>query len=238
MAKTKTKTVYQTSHLGVFTGISDADESPLEPGVFLIPAGCVEVPPPLIPENKAAHWDGKDWQLVDYYEGLVVYSITTAESQTITGMGQIPSGYTVKKPGPDQVWKNGEWVDDTNAILAKLYPQKLAEIDNGCSAYIEGGFHSSALGEPHRYSSSLEDQVNLNGLLFSGLDSVYACYDASGSRSFKPHTREQLHLVNQDLVRFKQAALQQADLLKSQLAQALKDKKLKVMKSIKWTAPA
>lgn len=94
---------------------------------------------------------------MDYYEGLVVYSITTAESQTITGMGQIPSGYTVKKPGPDQVWKNGEWVDDTNAILAKLYPQKLAEIDNGCSAYIEGGFHSSALGEPHRYSSSLEE---------------------------------------------------------------------------------
>ncbi|BAV77770.1 tail fiber assembly protein [Pseudomonas chlororaphis subsp. aurantiaca] len=233
----KTKSVYQTSPLGVFSGISEADESPLEPGVFLIPAGCVEVPPPLIPENKAAHWNGEGWQLVDYYEGLLVYSITTAEPKTITGLGPIPSGYTVKKPGPDQVWKNGEWVDDTNAILAKLYPQKLAEIDSGCSAYIEGGFHSSALGEPYRYSSSLEDQVNLNGILFSELDSVYPCYDASGARSFKAHTRDQLHLVNQDLVRFRQASLQQADLLKTQLAQALKDKKLKAMQAIEWTPP-
>lgn len=45
------KTVYQTDAYGVFVGITSADESPLEPGVFLIPAGCVEVKPPKFDAN-------------------------------------------------------------------------------------------------------------------------------------------------------------------------------------------
>ncbi|WP_273822681.1 hypothetical protein [Pseudomonas asplenii] len=233
----KTKTVYQTSPLGLFTGITEADESPLEAGVFLIPGGCVETPPPLIPDNKAAHWNGQEWSLVDYYQGLLVYSITTGETLTITGMGPIPSGYTMKKPGPDQVWKNGAWVDDTAAILAKVYQEKLVELNAGCSQYIEAGFSSAALGEPHNYSSSLEDQVNLTGLVFSGLDSAYPCV-ANGVRQFMAHTREQLLQVNKDLVVFKQAALQHADQLKRDAAQALQDKKVKALRAIKWTVPA
>ena len=233
----KTKTVYQTSGLGVYVGTAKADESPMEPGVFLIPGGCVEIEPPEAPANKAAYWNGKAWQLVDYYQGLVVYSITTGEPKTITGLGPIPAGHTVEQPGPDQIWKNGAWVDDTAAILAKLNLQKLAEIDAGCSAYIESGFSSAALGESHRYSSSMADQVNLTGLMFAGLDSGYACYDAAGGRAFVLHTREQLLQVNQDLVRFKQSALEQANTLKTQLAAALKDKKIKVMRAINWTAP-
>ena len=39
-------TVYQTNYSGLFVGESLADESPLEPGVFAIPAGCVETAPP------------------------------------------------------------------------------------------------------------------------------------------------------------------------------------------------
>ncbi|AKA22054.1 hypothetical protein [Pseudomonas chlororaphis] len=234
----KTKTVYQTSPLGVFTGINEADESPLEPGVFLIPAGCVEVPPPLIPENKAAFWDGKDWQLVDYFEGLVVYSITTTEPKTITGLGPIPSGYTVKKPGPDQVWKNGEWVDDIGAILDALYKQKLQAINSACGHYIESGFTSRALGSIHRYSNAMDDQLNLTSLIISGLDAEYACSDVDQVREFRPHTAQQLREVGQDQVRFQQAALQHANDLKQALATALKNKKLKAMQAIEWTPPA
>jgi hypothetical protein len=39
------KIVYQTDHLGLYVGETEADESPLEPGEFLIPGGCVEDPP-------------------------------------------------------------------------------------------------------------------------------------------------------------------------------------------------
>ena len=41
-----TKTVYQYDLAGMYVGQTDADESPLEPGVFLIPARCAEVSPP------------------------------------------------------------------------------------------------------------------------------------------------------------------------------------------------
>ncbi|SDZ45298.1 hypothetical protein [Pseudomonas sp. NFIX28] len=234
----KTKTVYQTSPLGLFTSISEADESPLEPGVFLIPAGCVETPPPLIPENKAAHWNGQAWSLVDYYQGLVVYSITTGEPRTLNGIEPIPSGYTTKKPGPDQVWKNGEWVDDIGAVLDSLYRQKLQAINSGCSQYIKSGFTSSALGAPYRYSSAMDDQLNLTSLIISGLDSEYACLDVDQVREFRPHTAQQLREVGQDQVRFKQAALQHANDLKQALEIALKDKKLKAMQAIEWTPPA
>lgn len=234
----KTKTVYQTSPLGLYTGTAEADPSPLEPDVFLIPAGCVEVPPPAVPENKAAYWDGKAWQLVDFYQGLVVYSITSGEPLTVNGVGPVPAGYTVKQPGPDQIWKNGGWVDDTAAILAKLNQQKLDEINGGCAQYIQSGFSSSALGEVFRYDSMLEDQVNLTGLVFSGLDGLYPGAGADGQRRFIAHSRDQLLQVNKDLVLFKQAALQHADQLKRELAQAHQDKKLKVMRAIKWSVPA
>ena len=112
----ETKTVYQTNQLGLYIGTTEADESPLEPGVFLIPGGCVEVEPPKIPANKGACWSNGKWVLVDYFDGLIVYSTTTGEPLTVTGVGPIPSGYTTKKPGPDQVWKNGDWVDDIAAI--------------------------------------------------------------------------------------------------------------------------
>lgn len=57
------KIVYQTGFDGVYVGQAVADESPLEPGVFLIPAGCVETPPPQIPAGMAARWVNGKWVL-------------------------------------------------------------------------------------------------------------------------------------------------------------------------------
>lgn len=60
------KIVYQTDHFGWFTGKTVADESPLEPGVFLIPAGCFEDAPPAGPHDEGL-WPkraGNGWKLV------------------------------------------------------------------------------------------------------------------------------------------------------------------------------
>lgn len=57
--------VYQLDKLGYYVGEVEADESPLEPGVYLIPAGCIETPPPNIPEGKVAKWTGSEWVLED-----------------------------------------------------------------------------------------------------------------------------------------------------------------------------
>ena len=55
--------VYQTRNDGSYVGPVEADESPLEPGVWIIPGGCVEVAPPEIPEGMMAVWQGDQWSL-------------------------------------------------------------------------------------------------------------------------------------------------------------------------------
>lgn len=60
----KTKTVYQYDLAGLFVGQTDADESPLEPGVFHIPARCVEVAPPDFSGDQWPRWNGAKWELI------------------------------------------------------------------------------------------------------------------------------------------------------------------------------
>jgi hypothetical protein len=232
----KTKQVYQTNHVGLYVGAVLAEESPLEPGVFLIPGGCVTISPPEAPEFKAARWTGKTWELLDYFAGLIVYKMADREPLTLTGTGPIPSGYTLKKPAENQVWKSGRWVDDLDTTLAKLYQDKVDAINTACAQHIEGGFDCDALGETHRYNSTLEDQVNLSGLILSTMDALCACY-RQGEKAFRSHTAEQLHQVGQSLVQFKQSALQQAEVLKNALSKALADKDLPAMKGINWVQP-
>jgi hypothetical protein len=52
------KQVIQLDADGYFVGFATADESPLEPGVYLIPGGCIEAEAPTIPEGQRAKWDG------------------------------------------------------------------------------------------------------------------------------------------------------------------------------------
>lgn len=48
---------------GVLLGVDFAQESPREPGVFLLPAGATFVEPPQVPEGKQAIWGGESWSL-------------------------------------------------------------------------------------------------------------------------------------------------------------------------------
>jgi hypothetical protein len=52
------KQVIQLDAAGYFVGFATADESPLEPGVYLIPGGCIEAPAPTVPEGQRAKWNG------------------------------------------------------------------------------------------------------------------------------------------------------------------------------------
>lgn len=55
------KIVYQTDVDGVYVGPVVADESPLEPGVYLIPAGCFEVAPPPLGNGQRARLVSSGW---------------------------------------------------------------------------------------------------------------------------------------------------------------------------------
>lgn len=51
-----TKIVSQLNAAGFFIGPTEADVSPLEPNVYLLPGGAIDVPPPDVPQGKVARW--------------------------------------------------------------------------------------------------------------------------------------------------------------------------------------
>lgn len=230
------KIVYQTDHNGLYLGPTEADPCPLEDGVWLIPGGCVEVAPPAIPDGKAAHWDGEHWHLIDCLLGLTAYNTATGEPMQIDRLGALPLGYTLKVPGPHQVWRNGEWEDDIPAAVQRVHAEQYQAINAACELSITGGFTSAALDTPHRYSSQLDDQLNLTGAILRGADMPYACRDEQGHKAFRPHTIEQLRQVGDDFSLFKLQLLQRANDLKQRLDAARDAADLDALTAITWEA--
>lgn len=105
-------TVYQTDEAGAYLGPTVADESPLQPGVFLIPGGAVETPPPSAPEGHVPVWSDGGWSLVEDHRGAIVYDKGTGEPSIIESLGPLPSDKTSQVPGPDDIWDetSGAWV--------------------------------------------------------------------------------------------------------------------------------
>jgi hypothetical protein len=58
------KHVIQLDNDGYFVGLTTADESPLETGVFLLPAGAIDADTPTVPSGKRAKWVGS-WVFED-----------------------------------------------------------------------------------------------------------------------------------------------------------------------------
>lgn len=57
--------IYNYTEDGFYIGASEADESPLENGVYLIPAMATEVPPPETTTGSIPKWVGTAWVLVE-----------------------------------------------------------------------------------------------------------------------------------------------------------------------------
>jgi hypothetical protein len=59
------KIVSQLDANGYFVAAVEADESQKEPGVFHVPGGAIDVPPPTVPPGKVALWQGSEWAFVN-----------------------------------------------------------------------------------------------------------------------------------------------------------------------------
>lgn len=81
--------------------------------------------------------------------------------------------------------------------LEQVKAQKIALFDKGCQLEIWGGFDSDALGEMHHYSSEPEDQLNLIGKTFPGIDTLFICTGLDGVKTAKFHTAAQMRQVYQ-----------------------------------------
>jgi hypothetical protein len=67
------KIAYQTDDNSFYTGQVECQPSPMEPGVYLIPRGATEVPPPKNFDGsqfiQQFDWDLQTWSLVPRPEG-------------------------------------------------------------------------------------------------------------------------------------------------------------------------
>ena len=64
--------VYNYTPEGIYRDSEEAMESPLESGVFLIPAGATSVKPPEVGNGFHAVWNGWEWNITAIPEPPIV----------------------------------------------------------------------------------------------------------------------------------------------------------------------
>lgn len=67
------KTIYHYTESGLYCGQDIADESPLEPGVYLIPALATDIEPPTVTTGKQAVFKNGTWVLEDIPKPVYCY---------------------------------------------------------------------------------------------------------------------------------------------------------------------
>ena len=148
----------------IYTGASQADESPLEPGVFLIPAHATSQPPPgwikaegaAIPHDAyAALMAGKlerftsagEWECIDDVRG--VWYDTDGQPVKVSDLDADVSQLTREAP-PDATYKlvNGKWEQCPDKAAAA----KKAEMDMAVAA---------GMAAANQHIAVLQDAVDL-----------------------------------------------------------------------------
>lgn len=83
----KTKQVVQLDHEGYFVGLTNADESPLEKGVWMMPAGTIDVSAPdSIPDNQRAKWENNQWTFEEVVEESIQNDPTPLPPSELIGL--------------------------------------------------------------------------------------------------------------------------------------------------------
>lgn len=103
------KTVYNYDpDTGEYLGPESAYESPMEPGVYLMPAHSTEAEPPEAGEHQAAVYSDGAWTLVEDHRGEVWYDTVTQERHEIKNLGVVPETWTRSEPTDHEAVWNGE----------------------------------------------------------------------------------------------------------------------------------
>ena len=116
---------------GEYTGSTQAQMSPLEPDVPLIPAHATQSAPPQAGAHQAALFDAsaQKWQLVPDWRGVQLYS-TVDGSEVAAELGQTPvdcAATNNPRPSEAHIWKAGKWALDA-AKQAALDAAQIAEL--------------------------------------------------------------------------------------------------------------
>lgn len=135
-----------------YLGTSLADESPLEPGVFLIPAHATPEAPPAVAAHRVACFAGGIWSVVPDWRAVPLWSTTTREPVSAI-LGETPEtlGATPLEPvGEHLRWDaaSQRWQEDTAAVQAAARRQADSQL-------------ASRLETAHTQIAILQDAVDL-----------------------------------------------------------------------------
>lgn len=117
-----------------YKGPSVADESPLEPGVFLIPAFATDIQQPTAEENEVAIFDENkaQWSITADYRSVNLWSKDTAKKVS-AAIGEKPEDINATQVEPTvdyPKWDtaSGAWVTDEVAKLSAQTAEAAAKI--------------------------------------------------------------------------------------------------------------
>jgi len=113
-----------SSYTKEFSGECDANESPLELGVFLIPALATEIQPPTAGKNETVVFDVNEnqWLIVADYRNIKLWNKDTAELMSVA-LGEKPSDINATQIEPTVDYPKWDveseaWVTDEAAKLS------------------------------------------------------------------------------------------------------------------------
>lgn len=102
-----------------YLGTTQAQESPLEKGVILMPANATYTPSPLFGENHTAVWNGSSWDTVTDLRGTVYYD-AEGSAYTQKELGDLPEWALIEKPVVQEKAEKRELGQLTLGYIAKL----------------------------------------------------------------------------------------------------------------------
>ena len=143
----KTKPVCQLDKDGFYLHQTVADQDPMQPENWLIPAGCVETEPPEVKPDQAAKWqpESKKWAYLSDYRGKTAYRTDNGQPETVETVGELPAHLTLLAP-PSELheWDGKAWVLDkakqaevAQTAFAAARAAKLTALANAAQAFVD-----------------------------------------------------------------------------------------------------
>lgn len=114
------RTIYNCDpNSGKFLFSSQADPSPLEEGIWLIPANAYLDPPPVVRTGEGVIRENGQWKVVPEYH-CIVYRTEDGEAVELDLLGDLPSEFTLEpRPTEFHTWGSKEWVKNDAVELAE-----------------------------------------------------------------------------------------------------------------------
>lgn len=120
---------------GEYIGDGVADESPLEPGVFIIPGSSTIDAPPIFGESECAVFADGKWSVKKDLRGFEYWD-AAGKLSVISEIGEEPpDGYTTEKPPPTS--------EEVSAARSIAY----ADPVNGCDKLFAEASRMQVMGE-------------------------------------------------------------------------------------------